>query len=65
MKHKYLENCMCTDCLINKNKTEYIGCKSWSCHSCKHYIKFLSVASMQDYCWNRKHFFEPVEGGDK
>lgn len=37
---------------------KYIGCKSWSCHQCKHYIKFLTVSSMQDICWNRSCFYE-------
>ena len=37
---------------------KYIGCKSWLCHQCKHYIKFLTVSSMQDICWNRGCFYE-------
>ena len=40
-----------------KNK-KYTGCKSWLCHQCKHYIKFLTVSSMQDICWNRGCFYE-------
>ncbi len=40
-------------------KKPYIGCKSWLCHQCKHYVEFLCVSSMQDICWNKKTFFEP------
>ena len=37
---------------------KYTGCKSCMCHRCKYYIKFLSVMSMQDMCWNSGHTFE-------
>lgn len=37
---------------------KYIGCKSWKCPECKHYIKFLTVSTMQDICWNKHVFFE-------
>jgi len=37
------------------------GCKSWSCVKCKYYIKFLSVSSMHDICWNKGNHFEEKE----
>jgi len=41
-----------------KMNKKYTGCKSNMCHRCKHYIKFLSVMSMQDMCWNNGNKFE-------
>ena len=43
-----------------KNK-KYTGCKSWLCQQCKHYVKFLSVSTMQDICWNKGCFYENKE----
>ena len=43
-------------------KQKHIGCKSWLCHQCQYYQKFLSVSSMQDLCWNRGCFYEKLEG---
>ena len=46
-------------------KTEnkkYIGCKSWLCHQCKHYVKFLTVSTMQGICWNKGCFYERDKG---
>lgn len=43
---------------MSKPRKKYIGCKSWLCHQCKHYIKFLTVSSMQDICWNKGCFYE-------
>lgn len=40
------------------DKEKYIGCKSWLCHQCKHYVKFLTVSTMQSICWNKGCFYE-------
>ena len=37
---------------------KYIGCKSIMCQQCRHYVKFLSVQTMQGICWNRGTKFE-------
>jgi hypothetical protein len=42
---------------MSKDK-KYIGCKSWLCKKCKHYVKFLTVSTMQGICWNRGCFYE-------
>lgn len=46
----------------NVENKKYIGCKSWLCKQCKHYVKFLIVSTMQEICWNKGCFFE---GEDK
>ena len=43
---------------IMPNNKKYTGCKSWLCHQCRHYQKFLTIASMQNICWNRGCFYE-------
>ena len=35
----------------------YEGCQNINCQQCIHYIKFLSVPSMQDICWNKGCYF--------
>lgn len=37
---------------------KHIGCKSWLCRQCKHYVKFLTISSMQSICWNKGCFYE-------
>jgi hypothetical protein len=39
---------------------KYIACKSWLCHQCKYYQKFLSVSTMHGICWNKGCFYEEV-----
>lgn len=46
-------------CYTSKG-SKYTGCKSWKCQQCVNYQKFLSVASMQDICWNRRCSLEEV-----
>ncbi len=44
---------------MNK-KTEvskYTGCSSIACKQCENYVKFLTVSSMQDICWNKGCFY--------
>ena len=41
----------------------YIGCKSWSCQRCIYYWPYLSVTTMQTYCWNQKRFFTESKNG--
>lgn len=37
------------------------GCKSWKCKECKYYIKFLTVSTMHNICWNKQNFYKPKE----
>ena len=43
---------------IIKPIVKYEGCQSWACKTCKHYIEFLTVSTMQGICWNKGCFYE-------
>ena len=34
------------------------GCKSSRCRECVNYRKFLSISTMQSFCWNMNKYFE-------
>ncbi len=40
-----------------KNKV-YIGCKSWVCSKCIHYVPYQSVSTMHNLCWNNKNLLK-------
>ena len=37
------------------------GCKSIACQQCAHYVKFLTVSTMQMICWNKGCFYKDAD----